>query len=296
MTIDAPLTVNDRLRMRYADLTPSQRMVADALLANPENGAMSNVQRLASMAGVSAATVVRFAVALGYSGFTELQDELRATMVEALRPTNRLIEPAAHGSTFVMSLERDRESLGELAQSLQTADLAKAVNSLQAAPRVFVRGGRTSSTVALFVASMLAQMRPNVASLDNPDGLSEVVGDIGPGDVLLAIHLPRYTKTTQRIGEYFHAQGASLVLVADSVKSPLAPLSEVLLMVPYQSISFFNSNVAAMAIANALLAGFANVQQRVTKERLDALEAVFEHFDTHVLSSRRRERHRAESD
>ena len=296
MTTDSTFTVHDRLRLRYANLTLAQRRVADTVLAKPENGAMSNVQRLASMAGVSAATVVRFAVALGYSGFTELQDELRASMVEALRPTNRLLEPAAHASTFVMSLERDRESLDELAQSLQTADLANAVDLLQAAPRVFVRGGRTSSTVAMFAASMLAQMRPNVASLDNPDGLSEVVADIGPGDVLLVIHLPRYTKTTQRIGEYFHAHGASLVLVADSVKSPLAPLSEVLLTVPYKSVSFFNSNVAAMAIANSLLAGFANVQQDVTKHRLDALESVFAHFDTHVLSSRRRERHRAEPD
>jgi len=282
-----------RLRTRYAGLTPSQRIVADRLLSNPEHAAMNSVQRLAGLCGVSAATIVRFAVALGYSGFSELQGKLRANMVEALVPSDRLVEHDATENPYLASLERDRRNMEDLARSTQVEDLRRAVEMLRGAQRVFVRGGRTSSSVAAFLGLLLTQLRPNVITLENAEIFSDTVSDVRSGDVLVAVHLPRYASTTCRVGEFFAARGASLILIADSVKAPLAALSDVLLSVPYESVSFFNSNVAAMAIANALVAGLANAQPYEVKARLEAAEEIFEHFEMHVLSTRKGERHRA---
>jgi len=289
---DVALPMQERLRTRYAGLTPSQHIVADKLLSNPEHAAMNSVQRLAGLCGVSAATIVRFAVALGYSGFSELQDELRATMVEALMPSKRLVEHDASANTYVLSLERDRQNMEALSRSVQVEDLDRAVELLRGARRVFIRGGRTSSTVAAFLGLLLAQLRPHVVVLENAEVFSDAVNDVRSGDVLVAVHLPRYASTTRRVGEFFAARGAALILIADSVKAPLAALCDVLLTVPYESVSFFNSNVAAMAIANALVAGLADLQPHDTKARLEAAEEIFEHFDMHVLSKRKGERRR----
>jgi len=276
-------TIRERLRVKYADLTPSQRVVADAIMSTPQQAAMANVHKLAGAIGVSAATIVRFAVALGYTGFTELQEELRTSMIEALSP-NTPVDQGQSRTVYARSIARDSAHLGELAANFDEAAAERAVRHLIEARRVYVRGSRTSWSVAAFFATVLAQLRTGVKELIDPDSFSESVSDVGPDDVLVVVHLPRYARSTLSVGKYFREQGASIILISDSVKAPLSNISDVLLTVPYGSVSFFNSNVAAIAVANAILAGFTTVRHEVIRQRLDAAEDVFSRFKTHVLS------------
>ncbi len=58
-----------------SDLTPTQRRIADAVLAEPTLLAFGTVSDLADRVGTSRPSIVRFATKLGFEGYTDLQQQ-----------------------------------------------------------------------------------------------------------------------------------------------------------------------------------------------------------------------------
>ena len=56
-----------------SDLTPTERRIAEAVLAEPTLLAFGTVSDLAGRVGTSRPTIVRFANKLGFEGYTQLQ-------------------------------------------------------------------------------------------------------------------------------------------------------------------------------------------------------------------------------
>jgi DNA-binding MurR/RpiR family transcriptional regulator len=56
-----------------SELTPSERRIAEAVLAEPTLLAFGTVSDLASRVGTSRPTIVRFANKLGFRGYSQLQ-------------------------------------------------------------------------------------------------------------------------------------------------------------------------------------------------------------------------------
>ena len=64
-------TIDQKLREQYEQLTPSERLLADFILAHPQDLALFNTAELARMCQVSKATVSRLFKRLGFSSFRE---------------------------------------------------------------------------------------------------------------------------------------------------------------------------------------------------------------------------------
>ena len=62
-----------RVQDRYANLRPSEQIVADYLRNNADKRMNHSITELAQILGVSEATISRFSRALGYSGFSDLK-------------------------------------------------------------------------------------------------------------------------------------------------------------------------------------------------------------------------------
>src|SRR5262245_39420067 len=78
-------------RIRQADLTPAERSIAAVVLDDYPRSALLSAGQLASTAGVSAASVSRFAAKLGYGSFAEVQEHLREELRARLEsPSERL--------------------------------------------------------------------------------------------------------------------------------------------------------------------------------------------------------------
>src|SRR5436190_23180612 len=89
--------LDDRLDAARSELTPAERKVAAAVLADRELVAFGTVAAVAERAGASGATVVRLANRLGYDGFRGLQESLRDELTARLRPaTEKIRLPASH--------------------------------------------------------------------------------------------------------------------------------------------------------------------------------------------------------
>src|ERR671934_1607339 len=73
------------IRARLDDLSPNDRRIARQILDHYIEAPFETAESLAAKSGVSKAAVVRFATRIGFPGFTELHDSLRAEAVERLR-------------------------------------------------------------------------------------------------------------------------------------------------------------------------------------------------------------------
>src|SRR3954464_15410423 len=141
-----------RLNEGAQDFSRNQRVLARYVLANYQSVAFSTVAQLATQSGVSEATIVRFAQALDFSGYPELQKEIRRLVRAELRGVDRFKRGADRKTPARTPLdliaEKERENISALYDAFDPQAFAKALAILRAASQVVVIGTRSTAPLA----------------------------------------------------------------------------------------------------------------------------------------------------
>jgi DNA-binding MurR/RpiR family transcriptional regulator len=246
------LLLPERIRLKHDQLSPGQRLVARFCLGNPQAASELTAMRIAEQVGVSESTVVRFALRLGYDGFPHMQSAIRDSM-EQTQPRAPARRPGHDEDVVANSLAGDLDALGESIRNLDTRELSMAVEMLANAQKIFVAGFRTSFSLAHLAVFLLRKVHRRVVLLDDMGGvMDDDAEDMTSDDVLLVFSFPRYSPLTRRVFDVAHGRGLDIVAVTDSVLSPYAANAHCL-FVRHDTPTFFNSNVAATAVLNAII-------------------------------------------
>jgi DNA-binding MurR/RpiR family transcriptional regulator len=240
----------ERLRFVQDELSASQLRVARFMLGQPQQASTLAAVRIGQAVGVSESTVVRLALRLGYDGFPEMQDDIaRSLHPDAASEVRR---PAASPETIEQMLSTDVRNLTQTVQQLDPGTIVSAVDLLERAGTIYVVGFRTSFSLAYLASFLLRQLHPPTVLLDDSGGtLPEDLAAMQPGDVLMAVSFPRYVRKTVQAVEFAAGQDVRTIALTDSFLSPISK-ADVLIAVQHYSPSFFNSNVAATAVINAI--------------------------------------------
>ena len=81
-------------------------------------------------------------------------------------------------------------------------------------------------------------------------------------------------KKTIEITQIAYNQGAKILAITDSDRSPLAKMSNVFLSCSYESLAFHNSALAATFIADYLVTATALKEPEKSKEELERIEKI----------------------
>lgn len=247
----------------------TSRIVAEDIVKNIETYMLSHLDDIARQLGISASSVSRGIKSLGFKGYPELQEQLRIHIKQELSPIARLKEGFDERSPALSSLIHDRDSLNECIDQLELSKIESIASLLRKAPRVHVMGIRSATTVSEFFKLTLSQIRDNVFLIDlNQGTLPESLHLIEKKDVLLLVTFPRYSKPSIEVAKYAQKIGASIVVVTDTEASPAAVYADFLLTCEYESTSFFNSLVPALAITNAVLSELVPKNDKQLNQRL----------------------------
>ena len=116
----APFTsTQDLVAAAVADLTPTERRIAEAVVAEPTLLAFGSVSDLAGHVGTSRPPIVRFATKLGFDGYTQLQQHVRSALSRQLsRPSERI---RSEGDAAVPVRASIEESIGSVFDALEKA-------------------------------------------------------------------------------------------------------------------------------------------------------------------------------
>jgi DNA-binding MurR/RpiR family transcriptional regulator len=242
------------------DLPRKQRELARALLEQPHAFAFGSLRELGRRFDADATTILRFAQALGYSGYQALQASVRRAYLDrAGLPA--LPERVAAAST-VERVEavrmRHLANLAEANQRLGPADLERAAALLVGAGAVLVAGDGVSATLASLFATMLRRAALPAERLP-PEGLDRTLrlAHAGPGDAVVGIGLWLPFRGVAETLAAARRQGAATVAIAGSPGVPLAREADVALIAPALGAGLSFSMVATVAVMELLVAEIA---------------------------------------
>jgi DNA-binding MurR/RpiR family transcriptional regulator len=282
------VTVADLLRRRRGELTPAELRVAQALLGDYPAAGLRPIARLAEDANVSPPTVLRLVTKLGFGGYPQIQEALRAELSARTSgpledyPRTRDGEPPS-GEPLAVRARSFGAALGESLRAQDPAELAAAADLIaDRGHRVLITGGRFSWTLAAHLTSFLTLLRPNVAHVANePGARASALLDVDATTVVVAFDYRRYQRDTIAFGRAAAAQGAALVVCTDPYLSPLASSATVLLTTTVEGPPPFVTLVPAFALVETLILGVVERGGKDSRERV----AAFERLNADVLDT-----------
>jgi DNA-binding MurR/RpiR family transcriptional regulator len=255
-------------------LSPAERRVADAIVADPSRVAFGTVASLADHAGVSGPSVVRLATKLGYDGFAALQTDVQRDLARQLRPAAERIRTERATDVIGRALQTE---VANVATTLERADrraFASATAALADTKRaVWVLAGEATAGIASTIAANLDLLRPDVSTITGtPLAVARTLERVARGDVVLGIEVRRYERWVVDALDAIRDRSV-VVAITDSVVSPIAESAKATFVVDAAGPGPFDSHVATLALGNALVAEVASRLRRTATPRLDAVEA-----------------------
>jgi len=260
-------TLRELVIARWEGLPPRLTQVAEYALENPDEIAFGTAASIASKANVQPSTLVRFSQAMGYQGFSDLQDVFRSRLKDrVLNYDERLARMREHGMSgskanmildgFAEAAER---SIGGLAHRLEPETLDSAVARLAAAETIYLVGLRRSFPITSYMAYTFGKLGIRSILVDAVAGLApEQTSFVTDRDVAIVISFTPYANETVTLANAIKANGAGIVSITDSVFSPIAAPADVLLEVAEADFEGFRTMAATMTLAMTLTVAIAD--------------------------------------
>lgn len=275
------------LQRRATTLTPSQRRLADRVMADPEGVAFMTVSELATAVSVNEATVVRFASSLGldgYPGLTRLCREQLREQAQLLHRYKSLEQLTAEGGD---PLERavafDQANIARTFARIPTAAWQEAVSALTSSSRVHVMGVRKCHAPAYLLGYLLGMLREEVRVVAAAAGsLTDELRQVGADDCFVAISIHRYSAETVKALEWARSRGARCLALTDNPSSPLAAAAHHTFYVDAAGPSVLRSLTAFTSLVQALATGVAQERGLEARSTLLEEEELLEQFGIYV--------------
>ena len=286
--VKVPADYEELIRLiheRHEDMSKSYQKIAVYLTQNPNDVAVLSINSIAERCGVHASSFVRFAQALGYEGFKDLQSLFQkrlSTAAPGFEARIKALESELGSRTdrsergFLRDLVvRDIASLQDLLSEIPSRDLIKAVSLLEKADSIYLIGQLRSAPVVELLRYVLTMLGKRCVLLDSGGGLAtHMARAVRKTDLLFAVSFRFYATEVVNIVEETARRGVPVVAISDSTLSPLAKTASVLFAVPEHEYTFSRSLAAPMCLAQALTVALAaRLQNNTVDPRIPTVTA-----------------------
>lgn len=265
---------------RFEGMSKSYQQISRFLTQNPNEVAVHSVNAIAQRCGVHASSFVRFAQALGYTGFKDIQllfQRRLETAAPGFEARVRALESELEDRDdltdfgFLRDLVvKDIVSLQSLLDDIDPEHLSHAADLLSRADTVYLLGQLRSAPVVEFLRYMLTMIGKRCVILDPSGGLAtHMAKTITKQDVLIAVSFRYYATEVVSIVNDARERAIKMVAISDSTLSPLAKSADCFFEVPEHSHTFSRSIAAPSCVAQAIvLATAARLQSGSTQPKI----------------------------
>ena len=251
---------------RKGKLPKRLAQVAAFTMANPDEIAFGTAASIAQQAQVQPSTLVRFAQALGYEGFSDLQSVFRErlrdrvpTYEERLRALRGRAE-AAHnaGLLFEGFANAAEHSMRRLKDRLRPEEIEQAIMLLAPADTIYLIGQRRSFPVTAYLNYALGKLGiKNVLIGSSSGNDAETVSFATPADAAIVVSFTPYASATVDLSQRIAGRGTPVIAITDSPFSPLLPAARAWFEVVEQDFEGFRPMSATLALSMTLAVGLA---------------------------------------
>ncbi|MBV2182743.1 MAG: MurR/RpiR family transcriptional regulator [Castellaniella sp.] len=245
------------IQSQYADLSPQFQAGARYLIDHPAQVSTLSARKVATLAGVQPATLVRLAQHLGYAGWEALKSVFTRALQQhpgsyAARAQSLIDSSEPAQTAWLNAAQQQSRNLMALEPANRSA-LDSAVTQLLGASRIVIAGFRSSYPPAFSLCYLCSLFRPDVHLLHNAGGtMSLALHHLQATDAVVLISYTPYSREIIQVAEAAHAQGCAVLALCDSQVAPIALRADHILTFPTQGHSFFPSTVAVQSLVEML--------------------------------------------
>ena len=261
----------------FETLSPQLQVAARYILSSPDEVALYSMRKIAERAAVKPATMLRLANKLGFENYNDLRETFRDRISDPVtgyvaRARKLQLRQSGNSKASLAKdlMMADRDNIDRTFATITDEKLFAVADAFIDAHKVHIIGLRKCTAVACFFHYATRIFFPNARLITGGAGsFSEELCHIAEADVLIAIAFDPYTHETVKAAKHAFEKGARLVVITDSVVSPLSRNADHLFIAANRSPSFYRSLAGAMSIAQALVAA---IVTRLGEGALTALE------------------------
>jgi RpiR family carbohydrate utilization transcriptional regulator len=265
------------MAVQLQQLSEARREIIRPVLESPREFVLLNVRDMARRLETGTATVVRIVRALGFDSYKDFQHYLHylsvssATILDSMQAGGSITETSKILQGSRQQIQQNIEFVLERLDLHQVQNIAARIDE---ADRTLLLGGDMAAPLVEYMEYHLTIAGLPVVAATSPGRASHLARSAGNRDVALGISFRRGLRMTIEGVQRAKDNGSYCIGVTDSPLSPLARVSDELVIVPINSLSFAASYVAPIALIDLITAGVGSLRRKQVVDRLR--EADFE--------------------
>lgn len=273
------LTLSAEIRQRFDEFSRSQKDVGQYIVDHLDEAAFQTAEELARRASTSSSTVVRFAQALGFEGFPELQaaarDEYRRARESGpMNGGSDMLAPPLFPidqTDFEASLAADHTNLEDTARKIDRDEVAASVELISRAERIVLCGTDQMAFFASYLRHllMLLDLRCEVVASPSQEGLARL-GRIDANTLVIGFSAGRPHPLVVRAMKLARHRKAATIAIADATLSEVAKLAGQRLYYSSNGPAYVRSHTALLSLIQALAYGVYALDESAYADRIKA--------------------------
>ena len=257
-------TLSAYISSRFDEFSRSQKDVAQYVVDHLDEVAFHTAEELARRASTSSSTVVRFAQALGFEGFPELQEAAR----DEYRHHHRRFGPPQAGletspplfsldqNPFEQAIAADHVNVEDTARKVSRSEVEAAIEAIAGAERLLIAGVDQMAFFASYLRHllMLLDVRAEIAASPSQEALSRL-GRIDGSTLVIGLSAGRPHPLVVRAMKIARHRKATTLAISDATLSEVSKLADRTLYYSSSSPAFVRSHVGLLSVLQALAFG-----------------------------------------
>jgi DNA-binding MurR/RpiR family transcriptional regulator len=249
-------------------------------MADPAAAARRTITELATLAGTSEATVIRFCRSVGMEGYPQLRIRLAAEAARRAEPPDSRvvggdIPPGADMGQIIATIAfNDSRAVEETAEQLDAAVCETVVDLLAKADRVEVFGVGASGFVASDFQQKLHRIGRTAFYWPDIHTALASAALLGKGDVAFGISHTGNTSDTIEVLKQARGHGATTVALTNFPRSAITEVADRVLTTAARETTFRSgataSRLAQLTVVDCLFVGVAGRNRTRTNRALEA--------------------------
>ena len=269
--------------MKHSRLTKTSRLIGEFILDNETDACFMTSTEIATQLDISEASVIRFARALGFTGYMDFQKSLRKSHTEKLGrisstiavPYERLQASVANsGADYIQEfLLNTQTNISSVLKNNPGDTFSAAIDVLLSSRRKYIVASRANTGVASYCNLLLRhQLTDVIPTWESSVNVIDHMCDITAEDCVIIFSFPRYSEMDRQALRMAEDAGAKIIVITDRPSAPMAQYATVLFTVDVDTNTFFNSYVGVQLVMEILCAGLSRRVGTANAEKLQLID------------------------
>ncbi|GEL15852.1 MurR/RpiR family transcriptional regulator [Pediococcus cellicola] len=244
----------ENIKIRYEDLTKSEKKVADYILSSGEKIINQTLTDIKKSTGVGDATIIRFCQKLDYQGFSDLKIAIAKVAFE------KGSDEEAPDSYTALVGSRLINAIKSTIQLINTKELNKGIELIRNSKRIFIFGVGASGVTAVDMASRFLREGIQAEAITDSHYQAQNASLMTSEDLIIAFSLSGRTKDTFDSCRIAKANGAKIIVITNHLLSPIAKKGDAVLQTTVEELLMnggsLSGKISQLCICDLLITGY----------------------------------------